>query len=769
MNDNDAQRAKQYIDALKYHHQNPPGKIALKTTKKLVSQTDLALAYSPGVAAPCLEIKKNPEHIYKYTAKGNTVAVISNGTAVLGLGAIGARASKPVMEGKSALFKKFADIDSFDIEVNCTDANDFINTVKQLEPTWGGINLEDIKAPECFVIEEKLKILMDIPVFHDDQHGTAIITGAGLINAVFLTKRKMSEIQVVVNGAGAAAMSCINLAIGLGVKKENIILCDTQGVIYQGRIKHMNKWKQEKAVNTTHRTLEEAMVGADVFLGLSVKDVVTKEMVASMAQSPIIFAMANPDPEITPEDILSVRDDAIIATGRSDYNNQINNVMGFPYIFRGALDVRAKSINEEMKLAAAKALAKLARQPVPWEVYKAYEFKKKSFGPDYIIPVPFDPRLITTVPVAVAQAAINSGVARIKNLDMNQYKVQLRNRINPTEEYMHTLYEEIYHAKKQRIILSKGNEEEIIKTAIIMRDKNYATPIIVGCDNQINLTLNSMNSGFSLTGIKITNAMIDKNTNKYIDKLYKKLHHKGYSLQECTNMVKENQNIFSACMIENGDADAMITTADTEEYYNVLNNISEAIDIRVNTKIMSYYILFSNKHKIIMVDNTIFKYSKIDDLLNITIESTRIAESLGLKPRVAFINFTSFNIKDDQKIKKIKQVIYKLDKMHINFEYDGEITTIDTALNPRPSCKLSGPANILIILDDEMNNSAQIATHMLQAFTDGTFLGPVLSGFKYPIQIIPSKSSISASEIIKFITFATIESIKKEHKKLSRA
>ena len=511
-------KSPEYIKALEYHQKGQPGKIALKATKELVSQQDLALAYSPGVAAPCLEIQKNPEDIYKYTAKGNTVAVISNGTAVLGLGSIGAAASKPVMEGKAVLFKKFADIDCFDIEVDCTDPDKFINVVRYLGPTWGGINLEDIKAPECFIIEEKLKELMDIPVFHDDQHGTAIITAAGLINAVFLTKRKMSEVKIVVNGAGAAAMSCINLAISLGVSKNNVILCDTRGVIYKGRSEGMNKWKEEKAADTKHRTLEEAMVGADVFLGLSAKGAVSKEMVASMAKSPIIFAMANPDPEITPEMIvLSVRDDAIIATGRSDYDNQVNNVMGFPYIFRGALDVRAKSINEEMKLAAAKALAELARKPVPGEVYRAYGSKKKSFGPDYIIPVPFDPRLITTIPVAVAEAAIKSGVAQIDNLDIKAYKAELASRLNPTSTYMHFVYERIHHADPQRVIFAEGEEEEVIKAAMMMRDENYGTPIIVGRDAKIDPIVESMGDGYSLDGIKVINAA----TNSHIDKLYR--------------------------------------------------------------------------------------------------------------------------------------------------------------------------------------------------------------------------------------------------------
>ena len=423
----------EYQKALEYHMKGKPGKVAIKPTKRLMTQDDLALAYSPGVAAPCLEIKKNPQDIYKYTARGNSVAVISNGTAVLGLGNLGAGASKPVMEGKAVLFKKFADIDSVDIEVDTEDPEEFINIVKKLGYSWGGINLEDIKAPECFIIEEKLKKAMDIPVFHDDQHGTAIITASGLINALFLTNRKISEAKIVVNGAGAAAIACIDLIVAMGALQKNIILCDSRGVIYKGRIEGMNKWKEERSVDTRHRTLAEAMQGADMFLGLSVKDAVTPEMVDSMSEKPIIFAMANPDPEISPESVRSARPDAIIATGRSDYDNQVNNVMVFPYIFRGALDVRAKTINMEMKMAAAKALAELARKPVPVEVYRAYGNKKKAFGSKYIIPVPFDPRLITTIPVAVAEAAIKSCVAQITTLEIEQYKTELANRLNINE------------------------------------------------------------------------------------------------------------------------------------------------------------------------------------------------------------------------------------------------------------------------------------------------------------------------------------------------
>ena len=755
--DKNQQHILEYKNALNYHTKGKPGKIAMQPTKQLASQQDLALAYSPGVAAPCLEIQKDPENIYKYTAKGNLVAVITNGTAVLGLGNLGAAASKPVMEGKAVLFKKFADIDCFDIEVDCTNPEEFINAIKYLGPSWGGINLEDIKAPECFIIEEKLKELMDIPVFHDDQHGTAIITAAGLINAVYLTKRKMSDIKIVVNGAGAAAMSCINLAIALGVDKNNVILCDTKGVIYKGRTERMNKWKEEKAANTKHRTLAEAIKGADVFLGLSVKGAVTKEMVASMAPSPIIFAMANPDPEITPEDIQSVRSDAIIATGRSDYDNQINNVMGFPYIFRGALDVRATCINEEMKLAAAKALAELARKPVPGEVYRAYGNDRKSFGPQYIIPVPFDPRLITTIPVAVAEAAIATGVAKIDTLDIKNYKAELASRLNPTSTYMHLIYDRIHNAEPQRIIFAEGEEEEVIKAAMMMRDENYAKAIIVGRSEKINATLEGMGEGHTLEGITIMNASINDNIDKYIEVLYTKLQRKGYLYRDCARLVKTDRNVFSACMIACGDADAMVTGI-TKSYYNSLDDICKVIEPKKDKRIMGYSVMLSNKHNIIIADNTVCALPKSEDLVEITLQAAKVAESMGFVPRVALLSFSNFGNPARKVTSKIRDAVASLDKMKLNFEYDGEMT-VNVALDPNlqklyPFCRLSGPANILIMPG---LNSAAISTNLLEELSGGIFIGPILDGFEYPVQITPMGSS--ASDILKLAAFAAIEAI----------
>ena len=751
-------KSPEYIKALEYHYlNNKPGKIALKPTKPLLSQQDLALAYSPGVAAPCLEIEKNPEDIYKYTAKGNSVAVITNGTAVLGLGAIGAAASKPVMEGKAVLFKKFADIDCFDLEVDCTDPDEFINVVKHLGHSWGGINLEDIKAPECFIIEEKLKELMDIPVFHDDQHGTAIITAAGLINAAFITKRKMSDIKIVVNGAGAAAMSCINLAIALGIDKNNVILCDTRGVIYKGRKEGMNKWKEEKAVETPHRTLTDAMKDADAFLGLSVKGAVTKEMVALMAPSPIIFAMANPDPEITPEEVKLVRDDAIIATGRSDYDNQVNNVMGFPYIFRGALDVRATSINEEMKIAAAKALADLARKPVPGEVYKAYSTGRKSFGPDYIIPVPFDPRLITTIPVAVAQAAIDTGVAKRKDLDIKKYKAELASRLNPASTYMHFVYNKIHNSELQRVIFAEGEEEEVIKAAMMMRDEKYGKPVIVGRHSKIDPIIDSLGDGYSLDGITVMNAAINDNLDKYIDTLYSKLQRKGYLYRDCARMVKSDRNVFSACMIECGDADAMVTGC-TKSYYNSLDDICKVIQPKQNKRIMGYSIMLSEKHNIMIADNTSCELPDANDLVEITIQAAKASRAMGFVPRVAILSFSNFGNPERAKTARVRDAVAMLDAMDVDFEYEGEMS-VDVALNPDlqklyPFCRLSGPANILIMPG---LHSASISTGLLEDFSGGTFIGPILNGFEYPVQIVPIGSS--ASDIVQIAAFAAIEAI----------
>lgn len=757
-----------YTEALEYHQKDKSGKIAISATKPLVTQHDLSLAYSPGVAAPCLEIAKSTDEMYKYTARGNLVAVISNGTALLGLGNLGAAASKPVMEGKAVLFKKFADIDAIDLEVDTNDPEEFINAVKYLGYSFGGINLEDIKAPECFVIEEKLKSLMDIPVFHDDQHGTAIITAAGLINAAYITNRKLENLKIVVNGAGAAAIACIDLLIALGADKSKIILCDTKGVIYQGRIDGMNKWKETYANSTQLRTLEEALKDADVFIGLSVKGAVTKEMVSKMANNPIIFAMANPDPEITPEEIKQVRNDAIIATGRSDYNNQINNVMGFPYIFRGALDVRAKTINTEMKIAAAKAIAELARKPVPEEVYKAYAGRKMIFGNEYIIPVPFDPRLITVVPVAVAKAAIDSDVAKISDFNLNKYKKELESRLNPTSNYMNFLSEKIHNAPLKRIIFAEGEEEEVIVAAIMMRDEKYGNPILVGRIERIEAKLKQLGHNISLDGITIMNAALTDKLEIYIDYLYKRLQRKGYLYRDCAKLVKTDKNIFAACMLACGDGDALLTGV-TKSYVDSLEDILKVISRKPNRRILGYSIMIAKDNNIIISDNCITEYPNSHELAEIAAQTAEIAKDMGIVPRVALLSFSSFGNSSKEKTARIREAVNildnfsedkaKLNDMDVDFEYDGEMSVkvaLDSNLRKLYKfCRLSGPANVLIMPG---LNSAAISTELLQEFSSNSFIGPITNGFEKPVQIL--QATLSASEILKIATFACVEAIK---------
>ncbi|MCP5369507.1 MAG: NADP-dependent malic enzyme [Rickettsiaceae bacterium] len=747
----------EYLNALEYHQKDRPGKVSMQPTKPLSTQHDLALAYSPGVAAPCLEIHKNEDDIYKYTAKGNIVAVISNGTAVLGLGAIGAYASKPVMEGKSVLFKKFADIDSVDIEVDTQDPDEFINAIKYLGPSWGGINLEDIKAPECFIIEEKLKKLMNIPVFHDDQHGTAIISSAAIINALHLTNRDIKKVKMVVNGAGAAAIACINLIYKLGMPKENIILCDTKGVIYKGRTEGMNPWKEEKAIDTPHRTLVEALKGADIFMGLSVKGAVSQEMIKSMAASPIIFAMANPDPEITPEEIKSVRSDAIIATGRSDYNNQVNNVMGFPYIFRGALDVRATCINDEMKLAAAYALAELARQPVPNEVYRAYGGTKKIFGPEYIIPVPFDPRLISTISCAVAKAAIDSGVAKITDIDLKEYQRKLQEKLNPALAYTQNLRAKILNATKKRVIFAEGEEEEVIKAAILMRDENYAIPIIVGREERIHDTIKSLGSDYNLDGITIMNAAINPKINEYIEHLYNKLGRNGYLMRDCARMVKTDKNVFSACMLECGDADVLITGL-TKSFYDCLSDIRKVIEPKQDQVILGYSVFLHRNEHIIISDNTICDSPNTDELLKITKQTAQISLNMGIKPKIALVSHSNFGNHPTDRSEVVRQVINKLDEEKADFEYEGEMS-VAIALSKDlqqlyPCSRLTGAANVLIMPNLD---SAAISASLLKQFSNGNFIGPILNGFSQPVQIVPINSS--ANEILQIAIFGIIEAI----------
>jgi malate dehydrogenase (oxaloacetate-decarboxylating)(NADP+) len=736
--------------ALNYHKNGKPGKISIQPTKPVFTQEDLSLAYSPGVAAPVNEIAKDVTKIYDYTARGNMVAVISNGTAILGLGNLGAAASKPVMEGKSVLFKKFADIDSIDLEINTEDPEEFINSVKYLGYSFGGINLEDIKAPECFYIETKLKQLLDIPVFHDDQHGTAIITTAGLINAATVVEKDFKKLKIVVNGAGAAAIACLDLLSSFGIEKNNIILCDTKGVVYKGRSVGMNEWKEAYAVDTNIRTLTEAMNGADVFIGLSAKGAVSKDMVKLMAEKPIIFALANPDPEITPEEVKSVRSDAIIATGRSDYPNQINNLMGFPYIFRGALDVRAKTINLEMKIAAAYALAELARQIVPTEVSEANAGRKMEFGPNYIIPSPFDPRLITTVPIAVAKAAIDSGVAQITTLDITEYKTKLLSRINPSASYMNLIAQKASGNKK--VVFAEGEDYETIKAALQIRENIGCTPILVGRESKIHSLLHEIGEK-DVKGIEIANAAITENLELYTDLVYKKLQRSGYMYRDCSKLVKTDKNIFAACILESGHADSLIT-GNTKNYVNSFNDVSKIINSKHDELIFNYYILINQDEQIMVVDGGENELSP-QELAYITKQSAKIVRSIGLKPRVALVSYENFT--NCSYALRTKEAIKILDAAKHDFEYDGNMCP-DVALDKRllklyPFCRLSSPANVLIMPNSQ---TTTVALKLLAKLSNNTcIIGPILTGFEKSVQIV--KMGSNASEIINLAAISLVD------------
>jgi malate dehydrogenase (oxaloacetate-decarboxylating)(NADP+) len=723
-----------YQEALDFHAKGKPGKIAIDLPKPLINQRDLALAYSPGVAAPCLEIAKDPSKAFDYTARGNFVAVISNGTAVLGLGNLGALASKPVMEGKAVLFKRFADIDAIDIEVNTQDPEEFINAIKYLAPSWGGINLEDIKAPECFIIEQRLKELMDIPVFHDDQHGTAIITAAGLINAAHLTGRNFEDIKVVVNGAGAAAIACVELIKSMGVKHDNVIMCDTSGVIYKGRTNGMNPWKEKHAIDTKARTLEEAMRGADVFLGLSAKGAVNQEMVKSMADQPIIFAMANPDPEITPEEVKEVRPDAIIATGRSDYNNQVNNVMGFPYIFRGALDTQATTINEEMKIAAAEAIAMIAREEVPEEVARAYAGQRLEYGPEYIIPVPFDPRLLQIVPLAVAEAAMKTGVARKPITNFSHYRRELTSRLNPTANLMGMFFDKL-KSNPRRVIFAEGDEEPVIRAAHQWKTQGYGTPILVGYEEGIRATMKKMGIKDE-DGIEITNSALNPNTQDYIEKLYAKMQRKGALHRDCARMIKRDRNVFSAMMLQSGEADAMVTGL-TRSYQTCLYEVSKVIGKEEGKVLFGLSIMMTKSRTIFISDTMIHELPEPEVLVQIAIQTAAEARAMGHEPRVAFLSFSNFGNPMREKAHRIREAVALMDKMKVDFEYDGEMSA-DVALNAEllkmyPFTRLSQPANVLIM---PALHTANIASKLLEEIGGGTVLGPILCGLSESVQIL---------------------------------
>ncbi|HEX3506048.1 MAG TPA: NADP-dependent malic enzyme [Xanthobacteraceae bacterium] len=721
-------------EALLFHSEGRPGKLEVVATKPMATQRDLSLAYSPGVAVPVLAIAEDESKAFDYTTKGNFVAVITNGTAILGLGNRGALAAKPVMEGKSVLFKRFADIDSIDIEVSTEDPDEFINCVKLLGKGWGGINLEDIKAPECFIIEQKLRELLDIPVFHDDQHGTAIIAAAGLINALELTGREIKDTRIVCNGAGAAGIACLELLRAIGFRPENLILCDTKGVIYEGRTEGMNQWKSGFAVKTKARTLAEALAGADVFFGLSVKGAVTKDMVKSMAEKPIIFAMANPDPEITAEEVAEVRDDAIMATGRSDYPNQVNNVLGFPYIFRGALDVRARAINMEMKIAAAYALAKLAREDVPDEVAAAYGARPK-YGPDYIIPVPFDPRLISDIPSAVAKAAMDSNVARRPITDMEAYRQQLRSRLDPIAGVLTNVYERL-RRRPRRVVFAEGEEEQVIRAAAAFVHQGLGSALLCGRERRVRETAQAL--GVELGGgIEIINAAMSSRNAAYAAYLYERLQRRGFLQRDCQRLVNQDRNHFAACMVALGDADAMVTGV-TRNFSVALEDVRRCIDDKPGHRVMGVSLVLARGRTVLVADTAVTELPTAKDIAEITIEAARVARNLGYDPRVALLASSNFGYPVSERTTRVQEAVRILDSQRVDFEYDGDIGA-DVALDMElresyPFCRLSGPANVLIM---PAIHSASISTKLLMELGGANVIGPMLVGLDRSVQIVP--------------------------------
>jgi malate dehydrogenase (oxaloacetate-decarboxylating)(NADP+) len=721
-------------EALQFHAQGRPGKLEVVATKPMATQRDLSLAYSPGVAIPVLAIAEDPGRAFDYTVKGNLVGVITNGTAILGLGNLGALASKPVMEGKVVLFKRFADIDAFDLEVNTEDPDEFVNSVRFLGATFGGINLEDIKAPECFIIEQRLRELLDIPVFHDDQHGTAIIAAAGIINALDLTGRDLRTTKLVVNGAGASGIACIELLKALGLQPQNVILADTKGVVYRGRKEGMNQWKSAHAVDTKARTLADAVKGADILLGLSAKGAFSSEMIKSMAPKPIIFAMANPDPEITPEEVLAVRDDAIMATGRSDYPNQINNVLGFPYIFRGALDVRATTINMEMKIAAAKALAELARQDVPDEVSAAYGARPK-YGPDYIIPVPFDPRLISFVPPAVATAAMDSGVARKPIVDMTAYTQLLRTRRDPVAGVLARVFERL-HRQPKRVVFAEGEEDQVIRAGASFVHQGLGTAILVGREDRIGNAAATL--GIELgEGIEIHNAALSKRNLDYANYLYERLQRQGYLFRDCQRLVNNDRNHFAACMVALGDADAMVSGV-TRNYSIVLEDVRRVIDPKPGHRVIGASLVLARGRTVVVADTAVTEMPNAQELADIAIEAAGVARRLGYEPRVAMLAFSTFGHPPGERSQRVQEAVHLLHERRVDFEVDGEMAA-DVALNRElaaayPFNRLTDSANVLIM---PAFHSASISTKLLQELGGATVIGPLLVGLDKPVQIVP--------------------------------
>ncbi|NDI11954.1 MAG: NADP-dependent malic enzyme [Rhodobacteraceae bacterium] len=737
-------------EALNFHLEPTPGKWEVSATVPMTTQRDLSLAYSPGVAVPCEEIAENPELVYDYTNKGNLVAVISNGTAVLGLGNLGALGSKPVMEGKSVLFKRFADVNSIDIEVDTEDPDEFCKAVKLIGPTFGGINLEDIKAPECFIIEQRLKEEMDIPVFHDDQHGTAVICAAGLINALHISGKKIEDVKIVLNGAGAAGIACIELLKSMGARHENCIVCDTKGVIHQGRTEGMNQWKSGHAVKTDLRTLEQAMVSADVFLGVSVKGAVTQDMVKSMADNPVIFAMANPDPEITPEEAHEVRPDAIVATGRSDYPNQVNNVLGFPYLFRGALDIHARAINDPMKIACAQALAELAREDVPDEVAVAYG-RKLTFGRDYIIPTPFDPRLIHRIPPAVALAGMETGAARRPIVDMDGYEVSLQSRMDPTASILRGLNARA-RAAQARMIFAEGDDPRVLRAAVEYQRQGMGKALVVGRSADVKAKLEAAGLGDAVRELEVVNAANTQHLETYKELLYKRLQRKGFDRADVHRLAARDRHVFSALMLAHGHGDGLVTGA-TRKSAHVLNLINHVFDADADHGAVGVTALLHKGRIVLMADTLVHEWPDEEDLANIAERAAGVARHLGLEPRVAFVSFSTFGYPVSERAEKMHIAPRVLDKRGVDFEYEGEMT-VDVALNAQsqaqyPFSRLSGPANILVV---PARHSASISVKLMQEMAGATVIGPILSGVDKSIQICPSVAT--ATDILNMAVLA---------------
>ncbi len=737
-------------EALAFHLEPTPGKFEVTATVPMTTQRDLSLAYSPGVAVPCEAIAANPETAYDYTNKGNLVAVISNGTAVLGLGNLGGLASKPVMEGKAVLFKRFADVNSIDIELDTEDTDAFVNAVKLMGPTFGGINLEDIKAPECFIIEQRLKEEMDIPVFHDDQHGTAVICAAGLINALHLSNKKIEDVKIVLNGAGAAGIACLELLKAMGARHQNCIMCDTKGVIYQGRTEGMNQWKSGHAVQTEARTLEDAMKGADVFLGVSVKGAVTEEMVASMADDPVIFAMANPDPEITPEEAHAVRPDAIVATGRSDYPNQVNNVLGFPYLFRGALDINARAINDEMKIACAHALAALAREDVPDEVALAYG-KNLSFGRDYIIPTPFDPRLIYRVPPAVAKAGMDTGAARRPIIDMEAYEVSLKTRMDPTASILRGINARA-RANQARMIFAEGDDPRVLRAAVTYQRSGFGKSLVVGRLDDVKERLEKAGLADAHREIEIVNAANTTHLETYKAFLYDRLKRRGFDAHDIHRLAARDRHVFSALMLAHGHGDALVTGA-TRKSAHIMDRINHVFDAHTINGSAGITALLHKGRIVFIADTLVHEWPDEEDLANIAERGATVARNMGLEPRVAFVSFSTFGYPVSERAIKMARAAEVLDKRGVDFEYEGEMT-VDVALNPAvqanyPFCRLTGPANILVV---PARHSASISVKLMQEMAGATVIGPILAGVDRSIQICSTSST--ANDILNMAVLA---------------